>query len=233
MCILLGQYGLWEAFIVQCLYARGQKLHGLSSQFAFYMSIALPQQHNTSWLANEPTERSVKCACVTRHSGNPAVRLGLSQDMHGSQSQLCACACPVIIRLKTGPAVPFSSHNLQGVNALSSCSMVQGTFCNVPSSCEGVALADGTCCPYELSKSGFCCEVVDKDMECCASEVLDAAGVCQGTAVSIDYDGVACTVSLLGFFGAPFFGALQSCDHHDALGRCMLRMLWLFQEDGI
>ena len=78
----------------------------------------------------------------------------------------------------------------------SSCNGVQGTFCNVPSSCEGVALADGACCLYELSKSGVCCEVVDKEMECCASGVLDAAGVCQGTAVSIDYNSAACTVSL-------------------------------------
>lgn len=112
-------------------------------------------------------------------------------------------------------------------NVLSSFSMVQGTFCNVPSSCEGVALADGTCCPYELSKSGFCCEVVDKDMECCASGVLDAAGVCQGTAVSINYNGVACTVRLLGVLGAHF---LVLCNPVIAI---MLRMLWLFQEDDI
>ena len=80
----------------------------------------------------------------------------------------------------------------------SSCDVLQGTFCNVPSSCEGVALADGACCLYELSRSGVCCEVVDKDMECCASGVLDAAGVCQGTAVSIDYNSATCTVGVLG-----------------------------------
>ena len=73
----------------------------------------------------------------------------------------------------------------------------QGTFCNVPDTCDGVALADGTCCSYELSKSGTCCEVVDKDMECCESGVLDVAGVCQGTAVSLDYNGQTCTVSTL------------------------------------
>ncbi len=73
---------------------------------------------------------------------------------------------------------------------------MQGTFCNVPSTCDGVALADGTCCLYELSRSGVCCEVVDNDMECCDSEVLDASGVCQGTAVSIDYNGQTCTVRL-------------------------------------
>ena len=72
---------------------------------------------------------------------------------------------------------------------------MQGTFCNVPSACDGVALADGTCCMFELARSGTCCEVVDKDMECCDSGILDAAGVCQGTAVSIDYNGKACTVS--------------------------------------
>lgn len=73
---------------------------------------------------------------------------------------------------------------------------MQGTFCNVPASCAGVALADGTCCMFELSKSGECCEVVDRNMECCASGVLDAAGVCQGPAVSIDYNGAACLVSV-------------------------------------
>lgn len=67
----------------------------------------------------------------------------------------------------------------------------------MPDTCDGVALADGTCCSYELSKSGTCCEVVDKDMECCESGVLDAAGVCQGTAVSLDYNGQTCTVSTL------------------------------------
>lgn len=71
---------------------------------------------------------------------------------------------------------------------------VQGTYCNVPDTCDGVALADGTCCSFELSKSGTCCEVVDKDMECCDSGVLDAAGVCQGSAVSIDYNGQTCMV---------------------------------------
>ena len=72
---------------------------------------------------------------------------------------------------------------------------MQGNFCNTPSTCDGLGLADGTCCPYELSKTGECCEVVDKDLECCASGVLDAAGVCQGDAVSIDYNGQTCTVS--------------------------------------
>ena len=73
---------------------------------------------------------------------------------------------------------------------------MQGTFCNVPSTCSGVAIADGTCCLYELSRSGKCCQVVDSDMECCDSGVLDAAGACQGAAVSIDYNGQTCTVSL-------------------------------------
>lgn len=89
--------------------------------------------------------------------------------------------------------------------------MVQGTFCNVPSSCAGVALADATCCLYELSKSGVCCEVVDKDMECCASGVLDAAGLCQGSAISIDYNSAACTVSVLGLLMCTSLGALLQC----------------------
>lgn len=90
--------------------------------------------------------------------------------------------------------------------------MVQGTFCNVPSGCSGAALADGTCCLYELSRSGACCEVVDKDMECCASGVLDATGVCQGTAVSIDYNSAACKVSFLGYFGSTFWSVLSPRD---------------------
>ena len=78
---------------------------------------------------------------------------------------------------------------------------MQGTFCNVPAACDGgVALADGTCCMYDLARSGQCCEVVDADMQCCASNVLDAAGVCQGTAVSIDYNGEGCAV-----------GGLETC----------------------
>lgn len=85
---------------------------------------------------------------------------------------------------------------------------MQGTFCNVPSACDGVALADGSCCLYELSRSGDCCEVVDKDMECCDSGVLDAVGVCQGTAVSVDYNGQACTVR-----------------RHLALSRCHLSLV--------
>ena len=86
---------------------------------------------------------------------------------------------------------------------------MQRTFCNVPASCAGVALADGTCCTYELSKSGACCEVVDHNMECCASGVLDAAGVCQGPVISIDYNGVTCMVSARELFGiAVLFIAL-------------------------
>ena len=99
-------------------------------------------------------------------------------------------------------------------------STMQGTFCNVPSACDGVALADGTCCLYELSRSGDCCEVVDKDMECCDSGVLDAVGVCQGTAVSIDYNGQACTVrhqtSLSRFVTSALSGShlgKQACMH--------------------
>ena len=78
----------------------------------------------------------------------------------------------------------------------------------MPSACDGVALADGSCCLYELSRSGDCCEVVDKDMECCDSGVLDAVGVCQGTAVSVDYNGQACTVR-----------------RHLALSRCHLSLV--------
>lgn len=81
--------------------------------------------------------------------------------------------------------------------SLSRCNVLQGTFCTVPSSCAGFALADGICCMYEISKSGVCCEVVDRDMECCNSGVLDATGVCQGTAVSIDYNGNACEVNIM------------------------------------
>ncbi|DBB00879.1 TPA: hypothetical protein ACH3X1_000798 [Trebouxia sp. C0004] len=96
----------------------------------------------------------------------------------------------------------------------------KGTFCNVPSTCDGVALADGTCCLYELSRSGVCCEVVDNDMECCESGVLDAAGVCQGTAVSLDYNGQTCT-GALDATGACCDGVVDNfgvCNGYDASG---------------
>ena len=96
---------------------------------------------------------------------------------------------------------------------------LQGTFCNVPSACDGVALADGTCCLYELSRSGVCCEVVDNDMECCESGVLDAAGVCQGTAVSIDYNGQTCTVRRC-LFSLSCYG-FRAC-HYDVWTRFWL-----------
>ena len=80
---------------------------------------------------------------------------------------------------------------------------MQGTYCNVPSTCDGVALADGICCMSELSRSGVCCDVLDKNMECCDSGVLDAVGVCQGTAVSIDYNGKACMVGWRSGFFMP------------------------------
>ncbi|KAL0022292.1 hypothetical protein WJX79_005985 [Trebouxia sp. C0005] len=99
-------------------------------------------------------------------------------------------------------------------------SSYSGTFCNVPSTCDGVALADGTCCLYELSRSGDCCEVVDNDMECCESGVLDAAGVCQGTAVSIDYNGQTCT-GALDATGACCDGVVDNfgvCNGYDASG---------------
>ena len=73
---------------------------------------------------------------------------------------------------------------------------LQGTFCSIPTNCTGALDADGVCCEYELTRAGVCCPYgqLDSKQNCC-SGVVDAVGVCGGSAQAIDWQGDACEVS--------------------------------------
>ncbi|KAK9829530.1 hypothetical protein WJX72_006342 [[Myrmecia] bisecta] len=68
----------------------------------------------------------------------------------------------------------------------------KGYLCNIPTSCKGFTDAKGACCEYELSRSGQCCQALDRNMDCCASGRVDANGVCDGPAQGIDFRGLPC-----------------------------------------
>ncbi|DBB00425.1 TPA: hypothetical protein ACH3X3_002146 [Trebouxia sp. C0006] len=164
--------------------------------------------------------RTVACYQYTDSNTTAKVADSLCNDTKPSTSNKCNGGIPCTFC--SGERAKCSGHGIcSNVKGACVCdSSYSGTFCNVPSACDGVALSDGTCCLYELSRSGDCCEVVDNDMECCKSGVLDAAGVCQGTAVSIDYNGQTCT-GALDATGACCDGVVDNfgvCNGYDASG---------------
>ena len=71
---------------------------------------------------------------------------------------------------------------------------MQGTYCQVPAKCHGSLDSQGNCCEAELSSDLTCCEVLDRDMQCCASGNIDASGTCNGLSRSIDVQGLPCKV---------------------------------------
>ena len=80
------------------------------------------------------------------------------------------------------------------VSRLSIC-MPQGYLCDVPTTCYGVVDGNRACCEYELARDGTCCKALDSQQLCC-SGVVDAAGVCNGSAESVDLEGSACKVCM-------------------------------------
>ena len=74
------------------------------------------------------------------------------------------------------------------------CLYMQGTYCQVPAKCHGSLDSQGNCCEAELSSDLTCCEVLDRDMQCCASGNIDASGTCNGLSRSIDVQGLPCKV---------------------------------------
>ena len=71
---------------------------------------------------------------------------------------------------------------------------MQGAYCQVPAGCSGNLDSQGACCMAELSTDLICCEVLDRNMQCCASRRIDASGTCDGLSSSIDLQGMPCKV---------------------------------------
>ena len=73
-----------------------------------------------------------------------------------------------------------------------------GMYCSSPASCAGVIDMDGQCCVGVLKADGSCCAgataVISSDGTCCQNAtLLDACGVCGGTAKAVDVVGVCCS----------------------------------------
>ncbi len=71
---------------------------------------------------------------------------------------------------------------------------MQGAYCQVPAGCSGNLDSQGGCCTAELSSDLTCCEVLDRNMQSCASGRTDASGTCDGLGSSIDLQGIPCQV---------------------------------------
>lgn len=64
----------------------------------------------------------------------------------------------------------------------------------MPAGCAGSLDSQSSCCTAELSTDLTCCEVLDREMQCCPSGEIDAYGTCDGLASSIDLQGLPCKV---------------------------------------
>lgn len=100
-----------------------------------------------------------------------------------------------------------------------------GRHCQIPASCSGSIDKDGACCIGQVMNDGRCCSGVRghakiaADGACCASGSLDACGVCDGDATSVDALGACCS-GVLGEDGlccnAGTFDTCGVCDGDDS-----------------
>eukprot|EP01029_Cantina_marsupialis_P020653 TRINITY_DN4854_c0_g3_i14.p1 TRINITY_DN4854_c0_g3~~TRINITY_DN4854_c0_g3_i14.p1 ORF type:complete len:3558 (-),score=1428.50 TRINITY_DN4854_c0_g3_i14:281-10087(-) len=104
--------------------------------------------------------------------------------------------------------------------------------CTVKEGCSGVFDSLGDCCPGILTSHSTpqCCvgtnsattPVLDYHGECCASGVLDACGICNGNAKTIDALGKCCEYEVDAMGLCTSGGSLDSCSVENGLDICPL-----------